>query len=128
MEPIALIEPSSPAPEHPTTHTNDGAQNRSTELQRASEVSSPSTVTLRYTLPTWYRHAHVVHLVDFKVKCDRNRDQEDTESGIFVRTHETKMHGDLFMPRPDPESGKYELVRQKYDNLVHLEHFDSESA
>lgn len=86
------------------------------------------------TLPTWRQHAHVVHIVDFNVEPHVSTTDEappetenGIESGIFIQTHNTRMSGDLYMPRQSPYSCYYELERQEFHDVTQHECFNSAS-
>ena len=113
MESFDHIEYATSSRKHSASHTNSQYQQKGSVIHEENKNPSPSSLPLTYTLPTWLQHAHVVHTVDLKVESDCARDSQDIESGIFIRTHKTRMHGDLFIPRRNPESGRYEIVRQK---------------
>ncbi|UZP32619.1 hypothetical protein NXS19_000435 [Fusarium pseudograminearum] len=93
----------------PLIQGSDRYKNKNNDRDGSSEVSSPLDQTLKYTLPTWYRHSHVVHTVDFRVSQIHERNKGDMQSGIFIQTHITKMHGRLLMPVQSPDSGQYTL-------------------
>jgi len=113
MESFDHIEYQTSNPKHSANHVNSQYKQKGSVMHGANKNPSPSSLPLTYTLPTWLQHAHVVHTVDFKVESDGARDSQDIESGIFIRTHKTRMHGDLFIPRQNPASGRYEIVRQE---------------
>src|SRR5688500_14471795 len=113
MESFDHIEYPASNPKHSANHINSQYKQKGSVMHGANKNPSPSSLPLTYTLPTWLQHAHVVHTVDFRVESDCARESQYIESRIFIRTHKTRMHVDLFNPRQDPESGRYEIVRQE---------------
>ncbi|KAL6919137.1 hypothetical protein FSHL1_003116 [Fusarium sambucinum] len=110
MDIASLIEYSTWTLQRPLAPASDQDQNTTNEPNETNNVSSPTVRTLKYTLPTWFRHSLAVHVVDFRVSHNDEGDRGDKQSGIFIQTHETRMHGRLFMP----------------DNLDHHPDFGSE--
>ncbi|CEF72270.1 unnamed protein product [Fusarium graminearum] len=75
----SLIEYSTWIAKRPLIHGSDQYKDTNNDRNGSSEVSSPLDQTLKYTLPTWYRHSHVVHTVDFRVSQIYERDKGDMQ-------------------------------------------------
>ncbi|KAG8674403.1 hypothetical protein FPOAC2_00419 [Fusarium poae] len=128
MDIASLIEYSTWTLQRPLAQGSDQCHNTNNEPNEANNTSASIVQTLKYTLPTWYRHSLAVHVVDFNINHNHERDRGNIQSGIFIRTHKSRMNGRLFMPIQNPESGQYTLVNQEQDNLDHHPDLGSECA
>ncbi|PTD12933.1 hypothetical protein HYE67_008285 [Fusarium culmorum] len=79
MDLASLIEYSTWIAKRYLIQGSDQYKNTNNDRNGSSEVSSPLDQTLKYTLPTWYRHSHVVHTVDFRVSQIHERDKGDMQ-------------------------------------------------
>ncbi|KAH7006253.1 hypothetical protein EDB82DRAFT_112343 [Fusarium venenatum] len=113
MDIASLIEYSTWTLQRPLAPANDQHQNTANEPNETNNISSPTVRTLKYTLPTWFRHSLAVHVVDFRASHNDEGDRGDIPSGIFIQTHKTRMHGRFFMPVQNSDSGQYTLVNQE---------------
>ncbi|CEI63995.1 unnamed protein product [Fusarium venenatum] len=83
MDIASLIEYSTWTLQRPLAPANDQHQNTANEPNETNNISSPTVRTLKYTLPTWFRHSLAVHVVDFRASHNDEGDRGDIPSAVI---------------------------------------------
>ncbi|KAF5248798.1 hypothetical protein FAUST_137 [Fusarium austroamericanum] len=114
----SLIEYSTWIAKRPLIHGSDQYKDTNNDRNGSSEVSSPLDQTLKYTLPTWYRHSHVVHTVDFRDNLAHHPhlDSERAIGCMYKKDYETSFNQLLgIVPLPQ-ERNRTDSVLWGYRN------------